>query len=95
MIVKNKRLEKLCCFYVSEFHLEMILVPYINNVIEKNKKISILTEINLEETIKILMSKINLSEKRKKEIEKVTKEDIIKFSKKIHMDTIYLLEGEA
>ena len=51
MIVKNKRLEKLCCFYVSEFHLEMILVPYINNVIEKNKKISILTEINLEETI--------------------------------------------
>ena len=35
MIVKNKRLEKLCCFYVSEFHLEMILVPYINNVIEK------------------------------------------------------------
>ncbi len=68
MIVKNKRLEKLCCFYVSEFHLEMILVPYINNVIEKNKKISILTEINLEETIKILMSKINLSEKRKKEI---------------------------
>ena len=55
MIVKNKRLEKLCCFYVSEFHLEMILVPYINNVIEKNKKISILTEINLEETIKILM----------------------------------------
>ena len=34
-------------------------------------------------------------EARKKEIEKVTKEDIIKFSKKIHMDTIYLLEGEA
>ena len=68
MIVKKKRLEKLCCFYVSEFHLEMILVPYINNVIEKNKKVSILTEIDLEETIKILMSKINLSEKRKKEI---------------------------
>ena len=68
MIVENKRLEKLCCFYVSEFHLEMILVPYINNVIEKNKKISILTEINLEETIKILMSKINLKENRKNEI---------------------------
>ena len=38
---------------------------------------------------------LDLLEERKKEIEKVTKEDIIKFSKKIHMDTIYLLEGEA
>ncbi len=32
-------------------------------------------------------------DKRTKEIEKVTKEDIIKVSKKIHIDTIFLLEG--
>ena len=32
-------------------------------------------------------------ETRIKEIEKVTKEDIIKVSKKIHIDTIFLLEG--
>ena len=32
-------------------------------------------------------------EKRIKEIEKITKEDIIKVSKKIHVDTIFLLEG--
>ena len=32
-------------------------------------------------------------EKRIKEIDKVTKEDIIKVSKKIHVDTIFLLEG--
>ena len=32
-------------------------------------------------------------EKRIKEIEKITKEDIIKVSKKIHIDTIFLLEG--
>ena len=34
-------------------------------------------------------------EKRIKEIEKVTKEDIIKVSKKIHIDTIFLLEGDT
>ncbi len=34
-----------------------------------------------------------LIEEKKKEILKVTKEDIIKFSKKIIIDTIYLLEG--
>ena len=34
-------------------------------------------------------------EKRTKEIEKVKKEDIIKVAKKIHIDTIFLLEGET
>ncbi len=34
-------------------------------------------------------------EKRTKEIEKVKKEDIIKVAKKIHVDTIFLLEGET
>ena len=33
-------------------------------------------------------------EERFKNINKVTKEDVIKLSKKIHLDTIYILEGE-
>lgn len=68
MIVENKRLEKLCCFYVSEFHLEMILLPYINKSLDENKKIFIVSEINLEKSLEILMSKINLKENRKNEI---------------------------
>ena len=60
MVVKNKGKEKLCCFYVSEFHLEMILLPYINKKIEQNEKITILTEIKLRESLEILISKINL-----------------------------------
>ena len=34
-------------------------------------------------------------EKRTKEIEKITKQDIIKVAKKIYIDTIFLLEGES
>ena len=63
MVVQNKRLEKACCFYVSEFHLEMILVPYIDKKIEEN--ITILTEKNLKPTINILVSKMNLNNKEK------------------------------
>lgn len=37
----------------------------------------------------------DLLETRTKEIEKIKKEDIIKVAKKIHIDTIYLLEGET
>ena len=33
-------------------------------------------------------------ETRKKEILKVTKEDVIQFSEKVIMDTVYLLKGE-
>ena len=66
MVVQNERLEKTCCFYVSEFHLEMILVPYLNQKIEEN--ITILTEKNLKETIEILISKMNLKEENKEKI---------------------------
>lgn len=66
MVVQNERLEKTCCFYVSEFHLEMILVPYINEKIEED--ITILTEKKLKETLKILISKMNLKEENKEKI---------------------------
>ena len=31
---------------------------------------------------------------RKKEMEKVTKEDVMNLAKKVHIDTVYLLKGE-
>ena len=66
MVVQNKRLEKTCCFYVSEFHLEMILVPYIKEKVEEN--ITILTEKKLKETLNILISKMNLKQEDKEKI---------------------------
>ena len=70
MVVQNKGLEKTCCFYVSEFHLEMILVPYINEKIDEN--ITILSEIKLKETIEILISKLHLKEENKEKILKLS-----------------------
>ena len=69
LIVQNKRIEKTCCFYVSEFHLEMILVPYINKIIEEN--ITILTEKKLKETLEIIISRKNLKEDNKQKILKL------------------------
>lgn len=69
MVVQNERKEKTCCFYVSDFHLEMILVPYINEKIDEN--ITILTEKKLSETLKILISKMNLKEENKQKILKL------------------------
>ena len=66
MVVQNERQEKTCCFYVSDFHLEMILIPYINEKIDEN--ITILTEKKLKETVEILISKMNLKKENKDKI---------------------------
>ena len=68
MIVKNQKAEKACSFYVSDFHLEMILVPYINQKIKDGEKVIISTEKDLRETLGILISRVTLKEEDKKKI---------------------------
>lgn len=71
MVVQDERKERLCSFYVSEFHLEMILLPYINEKIKKGEEITILTQKELKETLKILISKMNFEEENKQKILKL------------------------
>lgn len=59
MVTKEHKLKKYCCFYVSDFHLEMILLPYIKNNIDKTKFV-IFTEENLSESMNILLDRTNL-----------------------------------
>lgn len=63
MIANQKKIENKCCFYVSDFHLEMTILPYINEKIKENKDIVIVTQNKLEESIKILISRMNLKNK--------------------------------
>jgi len=64
MIENRKKIENKCCFYVSDFHLEMTILPYINEKIKENKNIVIITQNKLEESIKILISRMNLKNKQ-------------------------------
>lgn len=60
--------EKVCTFFVSDYHFEMVSLPYINKKLEENEEIIVLTENNLEETIQVLLSRMNFKEKRKNKI---------------------------
>lgn len=62
---ENKKIEKLCSFYVSNWHLVTMLLPYINKKIEKNTKIITILENNIEENIKKLLERLNLKNKEK------------------------------
>ena len=50
----QKTKEKTCAFYVSDYHFEMISLPYINKKLDESKEVIVLTENNLKETIKTL-----------------------------------------
>lgn len=60
--------ENACAFYASDYHLEMIMLPYINENLKKDKKIYIFTENNLEDTVKTLIEKVNLESGIKEKI---------------------------
>ena len=50
----QKTKEKTCAFYASDYHFEMISLPYINKKLDESKEVIVLTENNLKETIKTL-----------------------------------------
>lgn len=60
--------ENTCAFYASDYHLEMIMLPYINDNLKADKNIYIFTQNNLEETIKTLVEKVNLKNETKQNI---------------------------
>ena len=93
--------EKMCTFYASDYHFEMISLPYIDKKIEENKEVIILTENDLEETMKTLISKMNLQEEKKNKILNINwKNDDLKKFKKINSnvkeekDMIIFIKGK-
>ena len=66
--MKSLTKEKMCAFYASDYHFEMISLPYISRSIDENKEVVILTENNLEETVNTLISRMNLKKDKQKKI---------------------------
>ena len=59
----NKYIQKLCCFYASDWHLTVMLLPYINNKIEENSSIYMKCENNIEEKMEKLLDKLIIKNK--------------------------------
>ena len=60
--------EKICSFYASDYHFEMIALPYMCKNLEENKDVVILTENDLNDTMKTLLSKMNFNDDKKEAI---------------------------
>ena len=60
----NKYIQKSCCFYASDWHLTVMLLPYINNKVQENCSIYMKCENNIEEKMNILLNKLTLKNKK-------------------------------
>ena len=90
MVVTNdKNIKKVCSFYASDFHLEMIILPYISDKIRENKEIKIVTENSLKESMKVLLSKINI--KNKEEILNIDWEN--RNIDEVNSNTVLIING--
>lgn len=66
--MKNSNNTKVCAFYASDYHFEMISLPYIEKNISLGKNVIIFTEEDLSKTINVLLSRLTLEESKKAKI---------------------------
>ena len=57
-----------CAFYASDYHMEMIMLTYINENFKNKKNVYVFTQNNLEETIKHLVKNVNINKDIKEKV---------------------------
>lgn len=73
---------KICSFYVSDWHLTAMLLPYIEEAVERNEHLNTVLEKNISYNMKEILTRIKIGERQKQEIIKIGWENkqIIKYS---------------
>ena len=65
MGVQENDLTKICSFYVSDWHLITMLLPYINNKVNEQTNIAMILENEIKDNVETLVEKLNLKNKEK------------------------------
>ena len=71
MVKKSKKEEKLCLFFASDYHFEMISLPYINENLKKDNNVVVMTENDLNGTVDKVLSRVNIAKEEKDKITKI------------------------
>ena len=68
--MENSKL-KICSFYVSDWHLTAMLLPFIEEKTEKGEKINTILEKNITHNIQEILTRIQISDRTKEQIMKI------------------------
>ncbi len=88
----NKYIQKSCRFYASDWHLTVMLLPYINNKVQENCSIYMKCENNIEEKMNILVNKLTL--KNKKNIMNINWGNLVAEDDVDDNEKIYIVSGD-
>lgn len=69
--MKKNKSRKSYMIYASDYHFEMIGLLNIRKELKENKKVIVLTQNNLKETVKTVLSRITMNKEEKEEIQKI------------------------
>lgn len=98
MIKKNNDIKKVCNFSVSDGHLTVALLKYLDKEIDKNKNIVTFFDRNMEESVGRLLNNNSFDIKNKKDIKEINwKGNSNENSRKLENDSnekIYIVSGK-
>lgn len=67
----EKNILKVCSFYVSDWHLTAMLLPFIEEKTEKGEILNTILEKNITHNMKEILNRIKINEKTKEQILKI------------------------
>lgn len=65
MNIQKKNIMKLCSFYVSDWHLVTMLLPYINKKVNEKEKVITVLENDIRNNVEVLIKKLNVKNEEK------------------------------
>lgn len=65
MDLVKQTVEKICSFYVSDWHLVTMLLPYVNKEINEKANIITILEKDIDKNVETLIDKLNLKNREK------------------------------
>lgn len=88
------KVENLCNFYASKYHLSIILLEYLKKNNTKKTNIVTFMQDNIEEEMKILNEKYKFNINLTKELDLKTAENIYHKQVNISKDMIFIVQGD-
>ena len=64
----EKSIIKICSFYVSDWHLTAMLLPFVEEQVEKGENLNTILQRNIIHNMKEILSRIKIEEKTKNQI---------------------------
>lgn len=65
---ENSSTQKVCSFYVSNMHFATMVLPFVNKQVEEKTNLVAFFENNFTTNIELVLSRLTISEERKKEL---------------------------